>query len=171
MLTDCRYVGGLIAAGVTYATASMDSSWAWRLPTALQGVFTLLILILLPFIPESPRWLAFVSREEESRQALAYIYTNGNIDDPVVHCEFLNISQSLALSRETSGTKKIMRDMVKVPSDRKRALLMLSVALFSMLSGNNIISYYLGSMLDEAGITDTTIQLQVVSRELRIRSM
>jgi MFS family permease len=85
MLTDYRYVGGLIAAGVTYATASMDSSWAWRLPTALQGVFTLLILILLPFITESPRWLAFASREEESRQALAYIYTNGNIDDPVVH--------------------------------------------------------------------------------------
>lgn len=30
--------------------------------------------------------------------------------------------------------------------------------------GNNIVSYYLGSMLDNAGITNTNTQLQIVSR-------
>jgi len=29
--------------------------------------------------------------------------------------------------------------------------------------GNNIVSYYLGDMLDQAGSTDTTTQLEIVS--------
>jgi len=51
--------------------------------------------------------------------------------------------------------------MVKTPSSRKRMLLNISVAVFTMLSGNNIISYYLGTMLDNAGITDSTTQLEI----------
>jgi hypothetical protein len=35
-------------------------------------------------------------------------------------------------------------------------------AIFSTLAGNIIASYYLGTMLDNAGITDTTTQLQIV---------
>lgn len=122
-----------------------------------------MILILLPFIPESPRWLAYLNRNEECRQAIAYVYNDGNPDASIVLEEFQNISQALAISRETDNTFKVMQDMIRVPTDRKRGLLMLSVAFFSMLSGNNIVSYYLGSMLDKAGITNTTIQLQVVS--------
>lgn len=37
------------------------------------------------------------------------------------------------------------------------------MAFFNTLSGNNINSYYLATMLDNAGITNTTTQLQIVS--------
>jgi hypothetical protein len=54
--------------------------------------------------------------------------------------------------------------MVFRPSTRKRMILSTSVAVFTMVSGNNIISFYLGGMLENAGITDTTTQLEIVSR-------
>ncbi|CAM1502653.1 Fc.00g074290.m01.CDS01 [Cosmosporella sp. VM-42] len=63
---DFWYVGGLIAAGVTYGTAKMDSTWAWRLPSALQGLFSLLGIGMLPFAPESPRWLQSQGRDEDA---------------------------------------------------------------------------------------------------------
>ncbi|KAL2812556.1 hypothetical protein BDW59DRAFT_167787 [Aspergillus cavernicola] len=70
---DNRYVGGLVAAGVTYTTSAMNSTSVWRVPVTLQGAFVLFVILLMPFIPESPRWLAFVGREHECRHLLALI--------------------------------------------------------------------------------------------------
>lgn len=53
--------------------------------------------------------------------------------------------------------------MVKTPNSRKRLTLALSVAVIAMLSGNNIVSYYLGDMLTQAGIYNTKVKLQIVS--------
>lgn len=42
VLNDCYYVGGLIAAGVTYASSFYDggyTTWAWRTPSLVQGIF------------------------------------------------------------------------------------------------------------------------------------
>ena len=47
------------------------SSFAWRWPVALQGIFILLILITLPFLPESPCWLVQRGRIEEATDVLA----------------------------------------------------------------------------------------------------
>lgn len=49
----------------------------------------------------------------------------------------------------------------KTPSARRRILLACSAAVFSTIAGNVIASYYLGSMLSNAGITDTTTQLEI----------
>jgi hypothetical protein len=48
-------VGALSSAGVTLGTSSWPTStWAWRLPSLLQHVFSLLCMSLIPYIPESP---------------------------------------------------------------------------------------------------------------------
>lgn len=142
----------------------MTSTWSWRIPNLLQGFFSIVLLLLLPFLPESPRWLASVNRRDECRKVLAQIYSNGELENATVQTEYLLITDSLDRSVEADTVWKVVRDMVKKPSDRKRTLLMLSVAVFSMWSGNNIVSFYLGDMLDQAGITDSTTQLQIVSR-------
>lgn len=141
----------------------MSSTWSWRMPNLLQGFFSLVLLLFLPFLPESPRWLAAVNRRDESRKVLSYIYSNGDMDDTKVLIEYRNITDSLNQSTEMYSPWRIVADMVRKPSDRRRALLMLSVAIFSMWSGNNIVSYYLGTMLDQANVTDATTQLQIVS--------
>lgn len=47
------------------------SSFAWRWPIAFQGVFLVIILIALPILPESPRWLAQHDRLEEAVEIFA----------------------------------------------------------------------------------------------------
>ncbi|KAL1852068.1 hypothetical protein VTK73DRAFT_9309 [Phialemonium thermophilum] len=160
---DFWYVGGLIAAGVTYGTARMDSTWAWRLPSALQGLFTILCILIVPFIPESPRWLADHGRHDECLRAIAKTYAHGRTDDPTVLAQYREIVDLIAAERERErlATKVVLRDMVLHPPTRKRILLGISVSVIAMLSGNNIISYYLGTMLNNAGITSSTTQLQI----------
>jgi MFS family permease len=162
---DFWYVGGLIASGVTYGTAKMDSTWAWRLPSALQGIFSIICILLLPFLLESPRWLVHKGRHEEAREMVALTYADGHCDDPVVLAQYKEIVDTLRYEIENGETLNLMQT-VKTPGSRKRLLLAVSVAVITMLSGNNIISYYLGTMLENAGITNTTTQLEIVSLHL-----
>ena len=43
-------VGALIAAGITLGTGKWNSTWAWRLPSLIQGIFSLGCIIVLPFM-------------------------------------------------------------------------------------------------------------------------
>ena len=53
LLNDFYYVGALVAAGITLGTGQWQSTWAWRAPSLFQGIFSLLCIFILPFIPES----------------------------------------------------------------------------------------------------------------------
>jgi sugar porter (SP) family MFS transporter len=157
---DFWYVGGLLAAGVTYGTAKMESTWAWRLPSALQGLFSLICIILLPFMPESPRWLQSQGRTEDALLALAQTHSNGELDDVAVRVQHREIIDTLEFER-SHEKRSFVKQVATSATTRKRLFLVCTVAVFCMLSGNNIISYYLGTMLTLAGITDSTTQLEI----------
>ena len=57
----------------------MNSTWAWRLPSLLQGLPSILQLVLILFAPESPRWLLSKGREDEAMNVLAYYHADGNV--------------------------------------------------------------------------------------------
>ncbi|KAJ7147187.1 MFS sugar transporter-like protein [Mycena crocata] len=160
IFNDFYYVGGLIAAGITYGTSFMASTWAWRIPSAIQGVFSVMCIIILPFIPESPRWLVYQGCPEEALKVVALTHANGDVNDPVVLAQYKEIIDTIDYEKNAAEPLSVSQ-MVKTPSARKRIVLCTSVAVFSTVAGNVIVSYYLGSMLNNAGITDTTTQLQI----------
>jgi hypothetical protein len=47
---DQNSVGALLAAGITLGTGTWNSTWAWRAPSLFQGIFSLLCIIILPFM-------------------------------------------------------------------------------------------------------------------------
>lgn len=137
----------------------MESTWAWRLPSIIQGLFSILCLAILPFVPESPRWLQSQGRGDEALLAVAQTNANGDITDATVIVQYREIEDTILFEKEYESAPVVKQ--LTSPSVRKRLFLVCTVAVFSMLSGNNIISYYLGGMLTQAGITDTTTQLEI----------
>ena len=61
-------------------TFNDTSSFAWKLPCAIQAVFSGVVLIGAFFIPESPRFLMNKGREDEARQFLMHYHGNDNPD-------------------------------------------------------------------------------------------
>jgi MFS family permease len=59
------YVGGTIAAFVTFGTRNVPSNWAWRIPSILQLLLPVLALPGLLMAPESPRWLVSTGRIDQ----------------------------------------------------------------------------------------------------------
>ncbi|KAF7348362.1 Hexose transporter protein [Mycena sanguinolenta] len=160
IFNDFYYVGGLLAAGVTYSTSFWSSTWAWRLPSAIQGVFSIMCILILPFVPESPRWLAFQGRPEDALRVGALMHANGDVNNLVVLAQHKEITDTIEYEKNVAEPLSLIQ-MIKTPSARKRLILCTSVAVFSNIAGNVIVSYYLGIMLDNAGIKNTTTQLQI----------
>ena len=160
LLNDFYYVGALIAAGITLGTGEWESTWAWRAPSLFQGIFSALCIGVLPFIPESPRWLVHEGHFEAARLAVAQTNSNGDLLDPVAVAVYKEIVDTLQWEKKTPGHSMSPREIVRTPAARKRLLIGMSAGPFSCVAGNIIASYYLGPELDTAGITDTVQQLK-----------
>jgi len=134
MILTPNFSGGLIAAGVTYGTAQMESTWAWRLPSALQGFFSIICIVILPFIPESPRWLVHKGRQDEALEVLALTYSDGDVENPIVLVQYREIVDTLNFEKNHGETMSMVQ-MVKTKGARWRMVLSVSVAVITMLSG------------------------------------
>ncbi|KAK7413250.1 hypothetical protein QQX98_007838 [Neonectria punicea] len=160
MYFTCWALGSFLAAGICYGTRQLDpSDWAWRIPTLLQGFPPCLVLILIPFLPESPRWLIYNDREEEALDIIARL--NGTTrDDAGVQVQYREIIDTLAYEK-SDGKSLGFREIVRDAPNRKRLYLALSTAPLTMLTGSNVITYYYGTMLEQAGITSSKTQMEI----------
>lgn len=162
LLNNFYYIGALIAAGITLGTGKWESTWAWRCPSLLQGVFSLICIVILPFVPESPRWLIRQDRYEDARLVVAQTNADGNLTDPVVMTVYKEIVDTLDWEKKEGRTMS-PKEIVKNPVARKRVLIGGSAGPFSCIAGNIIASYYLGNELDTAGVKSSDDQLKAVS--------
>lgn len=73
-------------------------------------------------------------------------------DDAGVQLQYQEVMDTLAYEK-ADGRSLGFREIVRNAPNRKRLYLCLSVSPLTMLTGSNIITYYYGTMLDQAGIT------------------
>ncbi|KAI9806288.1 MAG: hypothetical protein M1825_006403 [Sarcosagium campestre] len=126
------------------ASETEPSTFAWRFPIAFQGVFLIMILISLPFLPESPRWLISHDRVEEATEVLARLEGKGaTINDPRVIAERDTVVSFVNTEREVGKaswgevfTEGKLRNL-------SRVLLGAGPYMFNQWSGINSLAYFL----------------------------
>jgi len=154
------FLGSIVAAWSTYGTFQISGSWSWRIPSALQGLPSVLQIFFIWFVPESPRWLCSKGREQEALRTLAYYHANGDETNALVEYEFEEIKAAIKFDREVAANVGWL-SLIKTPGNRRRLRVMVALAFFSQWSGNNLISYYMNRVLDAIGITDGKTQLLI----------
>ncbi|KAF8634309.1 hypothetical protein AX17_004261 [Amanita inopinata Kibby_2008] len=160
MYNTLWYFGSIIAAWTTFGTFNIPSSWAWRIPSALQALPSVLQIFLIWFVPESPRWLVSKGREEEALKVLAYYHAEGNEHDALVQYEFEEIKTATAFDHEVASSVGWL-SLVTSSGNRKRMRIIIALAFFSQWSGNGLVSYYNNKVLNLIGVTDSNKQLLI----------
>ncbi len=138
---------GQFAAGVIDGSfAHVSQGWRWML--GLSGVPSLLMLIGVLPLPESPRWLLGRGRVEESTAVLQKL--RGKID---VSDEVQSISASIATNHHQEPAS--LGEMLSVPPLRRALTIGCGVQLLQQVIGINTIMYYAAEIYSKAGFPDT----------------
>ncbi|KAJ6466699.1 general substrate transporter [Mycena vitilis] len=152
-LYNCfMYLGCIICSGLIVATGRIDSSISWRLPFAIQFIPTVILLVGIWFIPESPRWLMSVGRKEDARSILAKYHGNGDADAPLVLLEWRELEAVI----ETTSKKGWLdffnySGLFNSREARYRTFVTSWMAICCMWSGTGIF-YYITVVFDLAGV-------------------
>ncbi|KAJ5103858.1 sugar transporter [Penicillium argentinense] len=134
---------------IGYGCSFIPGPPSFRLAWGLQFVPCVILMIGLPFLPESPRWLAKVDRTEEAITTLARIQAGGNVDDPLVVAEWEEITTVLAAERSAApGWRKFFYNGMW-----RRTMAGFTVQAWQQMSGANVMTYYVVYVFQMANMT------------------
>lgn len=123
----------------------------WRV-MLLCGIFlpTLLIVLTLTFMPESPRWLITKGRAEEAKAVLRRTHPQGTDIDAVVSDISADIQQ--AELYEATTWKSVL---FPARQYRSRVWLAFFVALAQQINGVEGVLFYAPTLYERAGVAET----------------
>ncbi|EPE03014.1 hexose transporter [Ophiostoma piceae UAMH 11346] len=81
--------------GVGYGARSVTGQWSWRIIYICMSGPAISCIILLPFIPESPRWLISRGQEATALVVLAEFHGDGDEEHPLAVAEFREIKETI----------------------------------------------------------------------------
>jgi Sugar (and other) transporter len=102
-LTKIRLIvfGLALSNWICLGFSRFNSSIQWRFPLAFQVVFAFVVVTLVPFLPESPRWLISNGKMDEGEKVLARLQGK-SIEDPEVAAQRDEIVEIL-MKEERAG--------------------------------------------------------------------
>lgn len=116
---------------------SPDTDMQWHIPVGIQFVPAGLLLLSMPWVPESPRWLVSKGRSEKALTALSWI-RNLPQDHDYVLSELADFQTAVNHEIESSGGKatnvQIFRELAQ-KGVRNRAALAMAMMMFQNLTG------------------------------------
>jgi SP family xylose:H+ symportor-like MFS transporter len=144
--------GMLLVYFVNYFIAGHgDENWlttrGWRWMFGSEAVPAFLLLVLLLFVPESPRFLCSRGREDQARRILARI-------DGDAHAESELAEITVALREEGGRFRELLR-----PGLRGVLLLGIALAVLQQVTGINVFLYYAPDIFRAAAGSGTDIAL------------
>lgn len=128
-----------------------DSGWfdkifiaeTWRAMLGMEALPAAVFLIILFFVPESPRWLVLKRKEEKAVSIFSKIYCS--VDSAL---EQLNEVKTVTSSESKSEWKVLLK-----PSVLKAVIIGAAIAILGQFMGVNAVLYYGPSIFENAGMS------------------
>ncbi|KAF6759508.1 general substrate transporter [Ephemerocybe angulata] len=102
---------------------------SWRGPYIVQACLAAVLFVWTFYMPETPRWLVQHGYKDEGLQVLADLHGNGDISDPMIIKEFVDMETAISIENK------------------------LGQGLFAQTNGVNAILYFLPENLARAGFS------------------
>ncbi|KAK8133779.1 hypothetical protein PG984_005791, partial [Apiospora sp. TS-2023a] len=170
---SCFCLANWISYGMYFHDHGAGGAMQWRFPLAFQLVFAA-VLPLLTCVPESPRWLLLVDRDEEALRVIAQISGGGSSpspsgessessesdeneggrqqpteEDPLVMAEYRSIKTAIRLERESRVPLIDVLCHRDQTQNFRRLLLACGTQFMQQFSGINALGFYFPTLLHE----------------------
>ncbi|KAJ9121401.1 hypothetical protein QFC24_004739 [Naganishia onofrii] len=157
----CVVIGVALSYWTNYFTSISKSlkgtTAVWQIPVAMQLAPLAIMFAILPFIKESPRWLASKNRNAEALKNLAWV-RNMSPDDSRVQAEFSEIVA--AVEEEKAATAgSTWYNEIRLKGNPKRFAIAMIMFVCQQWSGQNSINYYAPDIFKSIGITGSSASL------------
>jgi sugar porter (SP) family MFS transporter len=144
-----------IGVGIVVSTlVGASQHFPWRVMIGMASVPAFLMLLLMLRLPESPRWLVSRDRSDTAREVLQRIRPDGaNVEEELREIEEIEEKEREAGSRNR-GWRGLRRAWV-----RPALIVGCRIAMFTQLSGIEMIIYYAPTILTDNGFSTSTALL------------
>lgn len=151
------FVGAIVASSASRGAMAQHPTGtsSWLIPVWLQLLFSGLIVTLVFFLPESPRWLYVNNRYNDAKDMLTKYHGEGNPHSIWVTLQMREYEEFL----ELEGSDKRWWDyraLFNSRASRYRLFCNVMVSIFGQWAGNAVLSYFQSAVLGTAGLTDPT---------------
>ncbi|HEY6452820.1 MAG TPA: D-xylose transporter XylE [Steroidobacteraceae bacterium] len=148
-------LGMLLVYFVNWAIASQgDDAWikstGWRLMLVSEAIPAMLFLVLLLFVPDTPRWLVMKGRGDKALTVLTRL-----VGVEEAHSTIIEIEQTLLVRNQAGGAPLFAFGSLVIVAG-----IMLSV--FQQFVGINAVLYYAPLMFKNMGAATDTALLQTI---------
>jgi MFS transporter, SP family, galactose:H+ symporter len=136
-LNQLAIVTGIVVA--YYVDYLFSGSGDWRAMFISAVIPSILLLIALIFLPESPRWLAARGQFDKARKVLA------RVENPE------EVQRNMAELQNVTETGRLAFRDLFTPRFRKPLIVGIGLAIFQQITGVNTIIYYTPTILQMGG--------------------
>ncbi|ESW10446.1 hypothetical protein PHAVU_009G210200 [Phaseolus vulgaris] len=150
LITGGQFLSYLI--NLAFTTA--PGTWRWMLGVAAVPALTQ--ILLMAFLPESPRWLFRKGKEEEAKEILRRIYPPQDVED-----EINALKESVEMEiREASASDKVsIMKLLKTKTVRRGLYAGMGLQIFQQFVGINTVMYYSPTIIQLAGFASNRVAL------------
>ncbi|CAL1516737.1 sugar porter family MFS transporter [Chitinophaga sp. MM2321] len=135
-------VFGILISYLSNFMIGTDGENSWRLMLGIQAAPAALFLVLLRWVPESPRWLLLHRKKEAQAIATLQIINPVGYQDDII-----TIRQSQQPAPGANSGERLFTAKYRVPM-----MLAVLFAVFNQVSGINAIIYYAPRIFEMAGL-------------------
>lgn len=139
-------VGAVIATGIIYNTWDRSDSGAYKIVMGCQLIYPLIILAVLRWLPETPRYLCMKGRDDEALAVLRSLRIHPDVADR----ELSEIKISLQVHVDESSWQDLFRG-----SNLRRTIITVFIATVEAWQGLSFIGNYLVVFFISLGTTNT----------------
>jgi MFS transporter, SP family, xylose:H+ symportor len=148
-------LGMLLVYFVNWWIASQgDEAWihstGWRLMLLSEAVPAVLFIILLTFVPDTPRWYVMKGRTEDARSVLTRL-----VGDAEARTTLVEIQQSLSVAENPTGVSILAFGPLVIVAG-------ILLSAFQQFVGINAVLYYAPLMFKNLGASTDSALLQTV---------
>ncbi|KAL1406152.1 hypothetical protein Q8F55_007836 [Vanrija albida] len=155
--------GSLIATGVNKAYSKSTTSHGWRVVTALQLIWPAIIITIVPFLPDSPRWLLSKDRDADAIDSLNRLRPRVDAANGANADELATIKAQLEERIHKAPWRQTLQG-----TNRRRTFLVVAYYIYQQITGQAFISTYQTMFYKGNGYADQAFTYPIINAVLSI---